>query len=136
MIDLDTEFRNGLVDDMKVFDDRVTAIIKHNIKAPSVDFDNGQMLSDVVSTTVFDCLMRNETNRNKTASKSLGHTRQMATQNDVLYTAENTLEVPKLTNLEIDEGDSVVVRELLYRVVSVDSATLNTRFRLYIERIK
>lgn len=130
-LDLNTQFREAIVDDINIFDNLEELIIHHNADDATVDWDAGTAVRTISHTTVPNCLFRQPSQRNGSSVAQLNE-RSRAVQKDDFSKFDVVIEVPMLAGLQIKERD-VVERTKdgkKWRVVMLDDSTLSTRYRL------
>lgn len=129
--ELDGEFREGIVDDIDIFDNKEALIIHHNDDDPTIDWDVGTSSRTIIHTTVPNCLFRQPSQRNGPSIPQL-HERSQSIQKDDFNKYDVVVEVPMVEGLIIKEKDIIerVKDGRKWRVVMLDDSTLSTRFRL------
>jgi hypothetical protein len=130
-------FRDSIKDDHLVFDNTFDGIVTHNQKIAQPDFTTGKMRMNAVDVPVFGCLYRDLATRNNQSIKQV-HQSSVALQNDVFYTSDFVVEIPKIDGLVIDEGDKFkdLDTNKTFNIVAVDITTLTTRFRVALREFK
>jgi hypothetical protein len=147
MPSIEDRFREGLKDDSKIFDNRITLNIIHYVADGAIDFNSGTVSRTKKSTTVTDCLVRQASLRNGPSVPQL-HQRDIAIQKDSFVTTNVVIEVPMyeerdsngtlVFKLEIKDEDTIEDPSTgrSWKVLSVDYSTLDTRFRLGVTRLR
>lgn len=130
-LDLNTAFRDSIVDDINIFDNLEELVIHHNADDATVDWDTGQSVRTVTHTTVPNCLFRQPSQRNGSSVPQLNE-RAQSIQKDEFVKFDVVIEVPMLDGLIIRERDTIerVKDSRKWRVVMLDDSTLSTRYRL------
>ncbi len=129
-------FKESIKDDNKIFDNLVTVEIWHNVKdALKVDLMNRVVNHSVIKTKVENCLYRSMQDRN-TSTVTQIRERFRGIQQDMVDKIDTVLEVPLQEDLVINEGDTVFMCDsgIKWQVIAVDVATLQTRYRLGMQR--
>lgn len=129
------DLADSIKDDWKIFDNNFPGKIIHVDKTSPVNFISGTVTNPVTETVVDGCLFRDVSKRNASSIRQTT-SRDGVIQNDTFYKTDLVVEVPMIDGLTIDEGDKFVDLNttIEYNIVSVDHATLTTRFRLAITR--
>lgn len=130
-LDLNTAFRDSIVDDINIFDNLEELIIHHSADDATVDWDTGVSARTVTHTTVPNCLFRQPSQRNGSAVPQLNE-RAKSVQKDEFVKFDVVIEVPMLVGLVIKERDTIERSKdgKKWRVVMLDDSTLSTRYRL------
>lgn len=130
-------FKDSIKDDWKIFDSIFQGKVTHNQKLAQPDFTTGKMRMNTVDYVVDGCLYRDLAARNNQSIKQV-HQNSVAVQNDIFYTTDFVVEIPKVDGIEIDEGDlfTDMVTKKQYQIVAVDITTITTRFRVALRAFK
>lgn len=134
--ELDSWFQDSLKDDYQIFDGKFDIEITHFDKlATTVDLRARVINNPEIKTTVKDCIFRSLADRNG-ASVSQIRERFRAIGNDMLEKIDTVIECPLLNGLVITEGDKamVVKTKMVYMIIAIDHATIQSRYRLGCQR--
>lgn len=129
--------REAIKDDYKVFDDTRTLRVTHSTGDAVVDASTGKVTRPREYTDVQGCLVRQPSLRNGSSVPQI-HQRDVSVQKDSFSAVDVVIEVPKLAGLDIKDEDIISdpCTNEEWNITAIDTATLETRYRLGCMRIR
>jgi hypothetical protein len=142
---IDNWFRESIKDDIQIFDRREVMRLEHITDNATITKDvdgvwDGTTQRNKAILEIPNCLQRQPSLRDGSSVPQL-HERSVAIQKDSFVKYDTVIEVPftfidendVLVNVEVREGDTITRIQSdneTYRIMMVDKATLETRWRL------
>jgi len=127
---MDTLLQSAIADDYMVFDGTFTGVVEHLAVDTLADLNNGTIANAIVTITIEGCLFRNIATRSDSSKKQLNQ-REVAIAVDEFVASDRVVEVPLKYIASVREGDTFIddtTRK--WKVIAVDTCTLQTRLRL------
>jgi len=142
---LDEAFKSSIKDDVQIFDNLEVMRIDHISDNATPDFATGTSIRNIVTYEVPNCLQRQPSLRDGPSVPQL-HERSVSIQKDGFVKTDVVIEVPFTyvndQDIEVEVrlrvGDTItrIQRgDIKYTVVMIDTATLETRWRLGCSRL-